>query len=94
MAPFTAARMVLWFTTVQRFGVGHASQLRWSVDTKRVPDALLLLTVLGHRADMRFYALAAAGVALDHVVLPGSGHTSHLLSGRSRASRGKSIQVL
>jgi hypothetical protein len=80
VAPFTAARMGLWLTTSQRFGCGHASRLRWSVDTERVPVTLLLLAALGHPADVRWYALAAAGVSLHPMILAGLGHTDHLLS--------------
>ena len=37
MAPFAAARMGLLLTTPQRFGCGHVSRLRWSVNTEGMP---------------------------------------------------------
>ena len=79
MAPFTAAQIRLRLTTLG-FGVGRYLRPHRRVGTKGAPVALLLLTVLGHTADVRFYPLAAAGVPFDPMVLTGLCHTDHLLS--------------
>ena len=77
MTPFAAAQIQLCLTTS---GFGRYLRPRRRVSAKGAPATLLLLTVLGHTADVRFYALAAAGVPLNPMVLTGFGHTDHLLS--------------
>lgn len=77
MAPFAATQCRGW--TLLRCVVGRYPWSRGDVDTKGAPTTLLFL-LAGHTTDVRFYALAAIGMPLDPMVLPGFGHTDRLLS--------------
>jgi hypothetical protein len=78
MAPFTATQCREW--TLLGCVVGCYPWSCGNVDAKGAPVTLLLLAVLRHTPDVRFYPLAAVGMPLDHVVLTGLGHTNHLPS--------------
>ncbi len=84
MTPFAAAQCRGWTTAA---GFGRYPWSRWRVDTKGASVTLLLLAALGHTTDVRFYPLAAVGMPLHPMVLPGFGHTDRLLSKDLRSRR-------